>query len=52
MSDSNRRDWREICYDVLREKRAERVDELLEELLDALEERACTGARDLPQRDH
>jgi hypothetical protein len=39
----NRRDWREICDDVLKEKSAQRVDELLDELLDVLEERAGRG---------
>jgi pyruvate dehydrogenase complex dehydrogenase (E1) component len=33
------RDWREICEDVVRESSSERVNALLEELLNALEER-------------
>jgi hypothetical protein len=38
MNPSNRRSWREICEDVLREKDPERVNTLLEELLEVLEE--------------
>ena len=34
-----RREWREICEEVLRETSTERVNDLLEELLDALETR-------------
>jgi hypothetical protein len=38
MSD-HRRDWREICAEVLSARDSERVDGLLEELLQVLEER-------------
>lgn len=34
------RDWREICTEVLQETSSERVNDLLEELLEALEERS------------
>jgi hypothetical protein len=33
------RDWRKICEEVLRERRPDRVNALLQELLKALEER-------------
>jgi hypothetical protein len=33
------RDWRKICEEVLRETSSERLNDLLEELLDALENR-------------
>jgi pyruvate dehydrogenase complex dehydrogenase (E1) component len=33
------RDWREICEEILRESSSERVNVLLEELLNALEKR-------------
>jgi hypothetical protein len=33
------RDWREICEDVVRESSSERINALLEELLNSLEER-------------
>jgi hypothetical protein len=36
---SGNRDWREICADVLSTRDSERVDTLLQELLEALEER-------------
>jgi hypothetical protein len=42
MSQGNRRDWREICQEVLTETRTERLNALLEELLDVLEERERT----------
>ncbi|MGC2196542.1 MAG: hypothetical protein WA628_17850 [Terriglobales bacterium] len=40
MSPGNDRDWRAICEEVLREKNRDHIDALLEELLEALEERA------------
>lgn len=40
MSSANRRDWREICEQVVREKDSTRLNTLLEELLEALEEHA------------
>jgi hypothetical protein len=38
VNQGDRRGWREICEDVLREKDPERVNTLLEELLEELEE--------------
>lgn len=35
-----RRNWRDICEDVVREKDSARLNGLLQELLEALEERA------------
>jgi hypothetical protein len=43
MSVYPRRDWREICEELLQERDTERVTELLEELLDALDERERTA---------
>lgn len=40
MGPANRKDWREICEEVLRTHDPNRVNALLEELLEALEERA------------
>jgi hypothetical protein len=37
------RDWREICKEVLQESSQERLNALLEELLDALEK--CDGSK-------
>jgi pyruvate dehydrogenase complex dehydrogenase (E1) component len=45
MSPDTRKDWRKICEQVLREKNPDRVVALLEELLEALEERARTRAK-------
>jgi hypothetical protein len=45
MTSDNRKDWRKICEQVLREKNPDRVAALLEELLEALEERARTRAK-------
>ena len=42
MGSSDHRDWREICEDVIHEKDSARLNELLEELLEALEQRART----------
>ncbi len=42
MTPDNRKDWREICEQVVREKNPDRVIALLEELLEALEESART----------
>jgi hypothetical protein len=39
MSQSNPRDWREICEEVLRTKDEDKVIALLDELLRALDER-------------
>ena len=52
MNERNRRDWREICVEVLREKQSNRLNELLEELLEALEDRAQKhGRRSSPLRE-
>jgi hypothetical protein len=52
MSHSTRRDWRELCEEILKAKDTECVDDLLEELLDVLEERARTrGPQLLPQSE-
>jgi len=52
MSESTRRDWRELCEEILKSKDTECVDDLLEELLDVLEERARTrGSELLPQSE-
>jgi hypothetical protein len=40
MSPGYDRDWRAICEEVLREKNSDHINALLEELLEALEERA------------
>jgi hypothetical protein len=40
MGPVNRRDWREICEEVLRTKDAKQLNALLEELLEALDARA------------
>jgi hypothetical protein len=45
MTQGNRRDWREICEEVLRERSPERVSRLLEELLDVLETRVARRVR-------
>jgi hypothetical protein len=45
MGQGNRRDWREICEDVLRERNPEKVNALLDELATALEERSRKGER-------
>ena len=39
MNQGKRRDWREICEEVLTERDQDRLNVLLQELLDALEER-------------
>jgi hypothetical protein len=39
MNQGNRRDWREICEEVLHETDQDRLNSLLQELLDALEDR-------------
>ena len=39
MNRDNSRAWREICLEVLREKDEYRLNELLRELLDALDRR-------------
>jgi len=44
----NQRDWRKICEEVLRENNPDKVNVLLAELLDALEERAIRSSKDLP----
>jgi len=50
MSQSNRRDWRELCEEILKSKDTDCLDDLLKELLDVLEERAQTrGPQLLPQ---
>lgn len=45
MTQGSRRDWREICEEVLRERSPEHVNRLLEELLDVLETRIARHAR-------
>jgi hypothetical protein len=44
---NQKRDWREICEQIVGEKRPERFDQLLTELLTALDERP---ARDIVSR--
>jgi hypothetical protein len=39
MNQGNRRDWREICEEVLTETDMDRLNVLLQELLDALDDR-------------
>jgi hypothetical protein len=39
MNQDNRRDWREICEEVLTEKDQDRLNALLQELLEALDDR-------------
>jgi hypothetical protein len=39
MNRDNRRTWREICQEVLKEKDEDRLNALLQELLDALDKR-------------
>lgn len=52
MSQSTRRDWRELCEEILKSKDTECVDDLLEELLDVLEDHARThGPQLLPQSE-
>ena len=51
MTAGNSRGWREICEEVLREKRTERVNALLEELLDVLEERERAHGRPSTPRE-
>jgi hypothetical protein len=41
----NERNWRQICEEVLREHDPDKVNALLAELLDALEERAATSSK-------
>jgi len=43
----NQRDWRKICEEVLRENDPDKVNVLLAELLDALEERAIRSSKDV-----
>jgi hypothetical protein len=38
-----KRDWREICEQIVREETPERFEELLAELLTALDERPAGG---------
>ncbi len=45
MSQEKRKNWRDICEAVLREKDRDKVNALLEELLDSLDERARTPKR-------
>lgn len=40
MNAGEHRDWREICEEVLKEKKKEKVETLLEELTQALDRRA------------
>jgi hypothetical protein len=47
MAPAIRRHWREICEDVLREKDTNRVNALLEELLEALDEHTRNRKRKL-----
>ena len=50
MSQSTRRDWRELCEEILKSKDTDCVDDLLEELLNVLEERTRTHNQQfLPQ---
>ena len=45
MCPANRRHWREICEEVLRTSDPNHMNALLEELLEALEERAQNPKR-------
>ena len=47
MMPGNRRNWRQICEEVLREHDPDKVNLLLTELLDALEDRAATASKRL-----
>jgi hypothetical protein len=47
MTPGKQRNWRQICEEVLREHDPEKVNTLLAELLDALEERAATPSKQL-----
>ena len=40
MSTGNRRDWREICEEIVRERDTDRSNALMEELLEVLDARA------------
>jgi len=51
MSQGKPRDIRKICEDVLREKNTEHSARLLEELLEALEQRFRHRSRDITKRD-
>ena len=49
MASNNRRDWREICAEVIREKDDTRLNVLLEELLEVLDERARKMPPTIPE---
>jgi hypothetical protein len=51
MREGNQRDWREICMEVLAERNTERVNVLLEELLDALDRRPEARSPQVPNPD-
>jgi len=46
MNAGNHRDWREICEEVLKEKKKEKMETLLSELAQALDRRARDGDPD------
>jgi hypothetical protein len=43
MTAGKQRDWRKICEEVLKERKTEKVNTLLEELVQALDRRAREG---------
>jgi hypothetical protein len=45
MMPRDQRDWRQICDEVLREQNPDKLNALLAELLEVLEERAVTGSK-------
>jgi len=49
MSQDKPKNWREICEAVLREKDQDKINALLEELLESLDERARTRPDQHPQ---
>jgi hypothetical protein len=49
MSQEKPKNWREICEAVLREKDHDKINALLEELLESLDERARTRPDQHPQ---
>jgi len=45
MTSSDKRDWRQICQEVVQERNPEKMDALLAELLDILEERSIARSK-------
>lgn len=52
MERGNRRDWREICEEVLKEEDSERTNRLLEELLHVLEEMEKKRKQEMTDRSN